>query len=227
MSPTLEKTVDIEALYGKELIAALLEAYPKQVAVSSSFGAEAALLLDMVARVDPSIPVLTVDTGCLFDETRVYRDLLIGHLALTDVRILTPDATQLALRDADNSLWESDPDACCHLRKLEPMNWATKEFKVLIDGRKRFHGASRAEIKTVELWGRLLKAAPLAGFDEAEIERAFLERNLPRHPLSARGYRSIGCEPCTSPVGLGEPVRSGRWAGKAKTECGLHKSPWF
>ncbi|MBF0168883.1 MAG: phosphoadenylyl-sulfate reductase [Alphaproteobacteria bacterium] len=227
MSPALDKTVNIEALHGKELIAALLEAYPKQVAVSSSFGAEAAVLLSLVAEVDPRIPVLTVDTGCLFEETRAYRELLIRHLGLTDVRILTPDASQIAFRDPGNELWESDPDACCHLRKLEPMNWATKAFKVLIDGRKRFHGDSRAKMKTVEQWGSILKAAPLAGFDEAEIERAFIQRNLPRHPLSARGYRSIGCEPCTSPVGLGEPVRSGRWAGKAKTECGLHKSPWF
>jgi len=220
-------TLPFQGLYDKDLIGALVESYPGQVAVTSSFGAESAVLLDMVAAVDPAIPVLTVDTGCLFAETRTYRDRLVRHLGLSDVRILTPEPDQLAFRDPDKSLWWSDPDACCQLRKVEPMSWATRGFKALIDGRKRIHGDSRSDIAPVSLWGVLIKAAPLAGYGEADIERAFVERNLPRHPLVGAGYRSIGCEPCTSPVALGEPVRSGRWAGKAKTECGIHKSPWF
>lgn len=219
--------IDLEpfqSLSGKDLIAALALAYPDQVAVTSSFGAEAAVLLDLVATVNPALPVLTVDTGCLFAETREYRDRLVRHLGLWDVRILLPDSALLAARDPDKSLWWSDPDACCQLRKVEPMAWATKGFKVLIDGRKRYHGDSRSSIASVEVGGGRIKAAPLADYDEDDIERAFAERGLPRHPLLAANYRSIGCEPCTSPVAPGEPVRSGRWAGMAKTECGLHKS---
>lgn len=213
-----------QTLSGKGLISALSQAYPDQVAVTSSFGAEAAVLLDLVASVNPSIPVLTVDTGCLFSETREYRDRLVRHLGLWDVRILMPDSDQLAARDPKMSLWWTDPDACCQLRKVEPMEWATKGFKVLIDGRKRYHGESRSDVAFVENDGGRIKAAPIADYDEAMIERAFVERGLPRHPLSLANYRSIGCEPCTSPVAPGEPVRSGRWAGKAKTECGLHKT---
>jgi phosphoadenosine phosphosulfate reductase len=222
-----DEAARFEGLYGKDLIRALISAYPGKVAATSSFGAEAAVLLDLVAQVDPSIPVLTVDTGCLFDETKEYRNRLVRHLGLLDVRIITPEPRQLTSRDPDNSLWWTDADACCQVRKVEPMAWASRDFKVLIDGRKRFHGKDRSDLSAVIVWGVKLKAAPLADYSEDDIERAFEERKLPRHPLVAAGYRSIGCEPCTSPVALGEPVRSGRWAGKAKTECGLHKSPWL
>lgn len=221
------EAAQFEGLTGKELIRALLAAYPGRVAVTSSFGAEAAVLLDMVAQVDPSLPVLTVDTGCLFAETREYRDRLVRHLGLWDVRIIVPEPQPLTRRDPDNSLWWIDPDACCQLRKVEPLAWVSRAFKVLIDGRKRFHGEDRSDMPSVIAWGVKLKAAPLADYGEVDIERTFVERKLPRHPLVAAGYRSIGCEPCTSPVALGEPVRSGRWAGKTKTECGLHKSPWL
>lgn len=214
-------------LHGTDLIRALAAAYPGKVAAISSFGAEAAVLLDMVAEVDPSLPVLTADTGCLFPETLEYRNRLVRRLGLQDVRILTPEPSQLYCRDPGKDLWWTDPDACCQLRKVEPMAWASRDFKVLIDGRKRFHGDIRAEVETVSSWGVKLKAAPLAAFGPEDIERAFIKRNLPRHPLVAAGYPSIGCEQCTSPVAAGEPVRSGRWAGRAKTECGIHKSPWL
>jgi phosphoadenosine phosphosulfate reductase len=222
-----EPVAELAQLNGAELIAALLNAYPGRVAVSSSFGAESAVLLALVADVDPALPVLTLDTGRLFAQTIAYRELLVERLGLQDVRVAQPLLREIAEQDPEGDLWFTDPDACCQLRKVRPMGEAARDFDVLIDGRKRFHGEERRHLPTVEWAGRILKAAPLANWTAQQIEQAFKERDLPSHPLLACGYRSIGCEPCTSPVADGEPVRSGRWAGSAKTECGLHKPAWF
>lgn len=190
------------------------------IAVTSSFGAEAAVLLDLVAQVDPATPVLFVDTDALFDETIAYRETLVRRLGLTDIRIVRPRREDI---EASEGLWSSDPDACCRVRKVLPLRRATAGCAALIDGRKGFHGGERAGLGTIsEGPDGLIRISPLARWGAESIEAAYVERKLPRHPLVGQGYRSIGCWPCTRAVAPGEDPRAGRWAGSAKTECGIH-----
>lgn len=211
-------------LAGRELIAATLKALPGRVAVTSSFGVDSAVLLDLVAQVDPSTPVIFLDTGMLFDETLDYRDQLVRRLGLTDVRVLRP--TPEDEREADE-LWRTDADRCCYLRKVKPLARVASQFAALIDGRKRSHGADRSELRGVEAAKGFLKISPLWSWNEGEVRAAFAERGLPDHPLLAEGYRSVGCWPCTRPTAPDEPARAGRWAASAKTECGIHRMASF
>lgn len=194
-----------------------------RAAVVSSFGAESAVMLHLVAEVAERTPVIFLDTGKLFDATLRYRDTLIERLGLTDVRSVRPDPALLAQADPDGALWRRDPDACCDLRKVVPLDAALDGFDAWISGRKRFHGGSRAALPITERSpGGRTKINPLAGWSAADIAAYMREHELPHHPLGAEGYRSIGCVTCTLPVGADAPVRAGRWAGLTKTECGIH-----
>lgn len=206
-------------LDGRALIEAVLAHYPGKTAVTSSFGAESAVLLDLVAQVDPSVPVIFLDTGELFDETVEYRYQLERKLGLTDLRVVRPTEEEKAEAE---ELWRTDADRCCELRKVRPLARAVVGFAALIDGRKRAHGFGREGLSSVDLVAGVLKASPLATWDENDIAKAFASRALPRHPLVAQGYRSIGCWPCTRPTAPNEPARAGRWAGSGKSECGIH-----
>ncbi len=197
-----------------------------RIALVSSFGAEAAVLLHMVASIDASVPVLFLDTGKHFPETLAYRDALAEQLGLTDLRNLTPDPADLAARDAAGERWSYDPDGCCDLRKVRPLARALAGFDATISGRKGFQAGTRAalplvEIDTTDAAGRL-KINPLRDWGKADLDAYFEAHDLPRHPLEAQGYPSIGCAPCTSPVAPGEDPRAGRWRGFAKVECGIH-----
>jgi len=210
-------------LNGRALVEAVLSLEPKlKVAVTSSFGAESAVLLDLVAQVDPATPVLFVDTGKLFSETLDYRDRLTDHLGLSDVRTLKAPDLLVTNSDPEGTLHLSDPDACCHVRKVMPYAQGLADFNVLIGGRKRHHGYFRADIETAEVAGPHIKVNPLAHFSADDIEQAFVERALPRHPLVSEGYLSIGCAPCTNKVCAGKDIRAGRWSDREKTECGIH-----
>lgn len=210
-------------LAGEELLKPLIhDVFPDRIALVSSFGAESAVLLHMVSRIDRSTPVIFLDTGKLFPETLAYRDELVGRLRLRDVRSVRPREEDIVRRDAEGYLWFNDPDRCCHIRKVEPLERALRGFTAWITGRKQFHGAERSVLSAVETADWRLKVNPLARWGREEIE-AYLDRHsLPRHPLVAEGYRSIGCMPCTKPVAEGEDARAGRWAGRDKTECGIH-----
>lgn len=205
---------------------AITELFPGQIALVSSFGAEAAVLLHLVAQIDAATPVLFLETGKLFDETLAYRDRLVDRLGLTDLRNLRPDPRALAANDAGGTLWFRDADACCRIRKVEPLERGLKPFAASINGRKRFQAASRSNIPLVEADGARLKFNPLADWGPAEIEAYFIRHDLPRHPLVAQGYPSIGCAPCTQPVQGGEDARAGRWRDSEKTECGIHNRPY-
>ncbi len=206
-----------------EVIAAALRTVGREkLALVSSFGTESAALLKVMADVDPSIPVVFLDTGWLFEETLAYRDTLIATLGLTDVRSIKPDEEALARQDADRELWFTDPDACCRIRKVEPLARALKPFAGWINGRKRFQGGARAEIPVVEDDGVRLKFNPFANVSREEIEAIYTLGKLPPHPLVASGYQSVGCMPCSSRSAAGEDARDGRWRGRAKTECGIH-----
>jgi phosphoadenosine phosphosulfate reductase len=175
-----------------------------------------------VADVDPAIPVIFLDTGWLFEETLAYRDTLVEKLGLRDVRSIQPLDETLRLKDPDLDLWFSDPDACCRIRKVEPLKLALAPFDAWISGRKRFQGGPRAAMSVVEADGIRLKFNPFANVTAPEIEAIFEQAKLPPHPLVASGFQSIGCMPCTSRTLPGEDARDGRWRGQAKVECGIH-----
>ena len=194
----------------------------ERLAMVSSFGTESAALLKVMSDVDPAIPVIFLDTGWLFEETLAYRDTLIESLGLRDVRSIKPLEETLHREDPDKELWFSDPDACCRIRKVEPLKRALAPFDAWINGRKRFQGGLRAAIPVVEADGSKLKFNPFANVTAAEIEAIYAEAKLPQHPLVASGFRSVGCMPCTSRTLPDEDARGGRWRGRPKTECGIH-----
>ncbi|WP_119459493.1 phosphoadenylyl-sulfate reductase [Rhodospirillaceae bacterium SYSU D60014] len=200
--------------------------FPGRIAVVSSFGAESAVILTLVAAVDPATPVIFLDTGKHFSATLTYRDILMDRLKLTDVRSIEPDPLQLAEHDPvggpEDELWQRDSGFCCHLRKVLPLERALEGFPAWITGRKRFHGGERSALTTVEAVDGRVKINPLARWTPVEVAAAFRAHRLPPHPLVDEGYPSIGCAPCTRPVAIGEAVRAGRWVGLEKTECGIH-----
>jgi len=204
------------------LRAVLHEGLAGKVAVVSSFGAESAVLLDLVAQADPATPVIFVDTLKMFPETLAYRDALAERLGLTDLRIETPDPAVLAARDATDLRWSYDPDGCCEIRKTVPLAKALEGFDAWISGRKAFQASTRAALPRFEIKDGRLKINPIADWTKADLDAWFTAKDLPRHPLEAQGYLSIGCAPCTSAVAPGEDPRAGRWRGWNKVECGIH-----
>ncbi len=224
------RAVELARRYGALEAVSLLRAlavreFPGRIAVVSSFGAESAVLLALVAEADPRIPVIFLETGKHFEATRRYRDRLIETLGLEDVRLVLPEARHVANLDPAGTLWQSDPDGCCRLRKVAPLGRALAGWGAWVTGRKRYQGNGRSALPTFEAVDGKVKVNPLAAWPKARIEAAFAARKLPRHPLEAEGYLSIGCAPCSCPVAAGEPLRAGRWAGCGKTECGIHRSP--
>ena len=208
-----------DGLEGADLLRPMIGTeFAGRIALSSSFGAEAAVLLHMVAEIDPATPVLFLDTGKLFGETKRYRKELTERLGLTDVRDLRPEPADLEARDADGILWQTAPDTCCYVRKVLPLRRALQDFDAWINGRKRFQGALREDIALVEEFEGRIKLNPLANWTRTMLQDYIEAHDLPRHPLIADGFASIGCMPCTAPA----DSRDGRWAGREKTECGIH-----
>ena len=194
-----------------------------RIAAVSSFGTESAVLLHMIAAIDQDVPVIFTNTQKMFGETLAYRDELSERLGFTDLRVYRPDPRILAAKDKTGLRWSYDPDGCCDIRKVEPLRRALVPFDAWISGRKGFQGKTRAALPRFEIDEGRLKINPLADWAKADLDAYFAEHDLPRHPLEAQGYASIGCSPCTSVVKPGEDPRSGRWRGWDKTECGIHK----
>jgi len=203
---------------------ALTDPRAGQLALVSSFGAESVVLLHMLSVIRRDTPVIFLDTELLFTETLVYQHELTERLGLSDVRIIRASTCDLAQQDPDKTLHQRDPDACCALRKSVPLARALTGFDGWITGRKRYQGGARSDLDFFELedgTGRM-KVNPLAHWTPLDVQTYMEENRLPRHPMVAQGYPSIGCMPCTSPVKTGEDPRAGRWRGKEKTECGIH-----
>jgi phosphoadenosine phosphosulfate reductase len=196
--------------------------FPGQVAVVSSFGAESASLLALIAEVDPAIPIIFLDTEKHFPETLEYRDALVRLLALRDVRSIHPDPALLRTQDPDGLLWRCDADRCCALRKVLPLEHTLVPFSAWISGRKRYQTGQRRALPVFEAAGGRIKINPLAAWSAERVADVLIQRGLPPHPLEPAGYRSIGCAPCTVPVGNDDHARGGRWPGRSKTECGIH-----
>ena len=213
-------------LHGVDVLRrAITRDYAGSIAVVSSFGAESAVLLALVAEIDPATPVLFVQTGQHFAETLAYRRDLATKLGLTDVRDIGPTSVERAANDPGDELWRYDPDACCRFRKVTPLERALAPFTAWVTGRKRHQALTRVALPLVERVDGKTKINPLADWNADQVEAEMVARALPRHSLSLAGYPSIGCAPCTRAVASGEDPRSGRWSGTGKTECGIHRLP--
>ena len=202
---------------------AIEDRFAGRIGIVSSFGAESVILLHMIALIDPTTPVIFLNTGKLFGETLRYRDRLQALLGLTDIRAIGPHPDDLKKSDPKGNLWQRDTDGCCHIRKVLPQARAIEGFDALITGRKRFQTGARQEMDIIEQDsdGRF-KVNPLANWQLNDLKAYIETHNLLRHPLVKDGYLSIGCMPCTARVEEGGDYRSGRWAGSDKDECGIH-----
>lgn len=190
-----------------------------RVAVISSFGAESACLLGLVASKDPSTPVVFLDTRKHFSETLDYVDDLMDQLGLTTLVRTRPSSARLDVEDPDGQLYASDTDRCCYLRKTLPMIGVLRNYDCVLTGRKRFQTADRSSMNVVEVQETWLRVNPLHDWSSYQVNEYLNSRGILRHPLVSQGYASIGCAPCTVPS---LDVRAGRWPGSAKTECGIH-----
>ena len=198
-----------------------------ELAVVSSFGAESAVLLHLVATLNPETRVVFLDTGFHFPETLGYRDELIAQLGLQGAQTIGIDPLSEKRYDDAGGLHRVDPDRCCAVRKVQVLKRALRPYGGWISGQKQFHSTERARLERVE-WDELYsmwKFNPLADWSADRIATYQAEHRLPPHPLVSEGYPSIGCEPCTSRVAGGEELRAGRWRGQDKLECGLHRNP--
>jgi phosphoadenosine phosphosulfate reductase len=218
---------ELDARYGHlsaQAVVALAveELFHGEVGAVSSFGADSAVLLHLIAEVDRHVPVVFLDTGKHFSETLDYRDALVADFGLTDIRVVSPDEAALASVDPTGRLHETDTDACCDVRKVEPMARGVEPFRAWFTGRKRFQASTRSALPVFEAVGHRIRINPLARWTTADQAGYMRAHRLRENPLVAYGYLSIGCFPCTRPVEPGQDARSGRWAGQAKTECGIH-----
>jgi len=204
------------------LRSAIRSDFPGRIGLVSSFGTEAAVLLHMVSRIDPYVPVIFLDTWKHFPETLTYRDQLIEQLGLCNIQTVTPRPAGVDADDPDGDLHKANPDLCCHVRKTLPMLAALRSLDCWITGRKRGQADTRTEIDLFEIQDRWIKVNPLIDWDRDQTDAYYEAHALPRHPLMQQGYLSVGCAPCTRAVKPGEDPRAGRWADSEKTECGIH-----
>jgi phosphoadenosine phosphosulfate reductase len=219
-------------LDGSALLSAMIrDEFKGKIAQISSFGADAGLLLAMVAEIDPATHIFFLETEKHFPETLEYVNTLTKQFGLTAVHWLRPDPALVSRIDPKGDLWSTTPNRCCWMRKVEPLDRAVKELGIqaLITGRKRYQTSERSGMDTIELDDKgIFRINPLAFWDKEKQKAETAKRNIPQHPLVSKGYPSIGCSPCTLPVEEGKDDRAGRWAhtigleNEQKTECGLH-----
>lgn len=212
------------ALEGKgpeEILSAAVARFHGRIALASSFGAEDCVLVDVAARAQLALDVFTLDTGYLFPETYVLWRKLEERYGIS---IRGVKASQPAPDPRGSAPWETDPDACCEARKVAPLRATLSRLEAWATGIRRDQTPARANARVFEWDGRfgLAKVNPLAAWTNGDVHEYVRRFDVPTNPLHAKGYGSIGCAPCTSPVRPGEDPRAGRWRGRVKTECGLH-----
>lgn len=218
-----------ESQQPQEVLASALERFAPKIVVACSFGAEDVVLVDMVHRINPSVPLFYLDTDFLFPETYGTRDRVIQHYDLQPAQVLQVKSLLTPERQAEHygeALWSKEPDRCCQLRKVEPLTRVLKNFDAWITGIRRDQAPSRANAGLIE-WDHkfeLVKVNPLARWSWSDVWTYIRMYEVPYNPLHDQNYPSIGCTYCTAPVAPGEDPRAGRWKNFAKTECGLHKS---
>ena len=199
-----------------------IEAYDGKIVLASSLGADSVVLLHMVSKIEPNLPIIFLDTGKHFRETLAYRDMLIEDLGLTNFQNIRPDPAEVKAEDPKGDLNQSAPDACCDLRKVRPLDKVIRQYEARITGRKRYQTPQRADMPILELQGEQVKLNPLAYWSAKDVTAYMRRHDLTPHPMLALGYLSIGCQPCTTRVAAGEDPRAGRWRHSDKTECGIH-----
>lgn len=195
----------------------------KKLFTTSSFQTHSIVLLHLLSRIDKSIPVYCLNTGFLFPETMAYKDQLAEEFGLNMVEI-KPDVPKSLQKDSEGKLlFASDPDRCCHYNKVQPMDRLLSDYDIWINGIRRDQNANRAKMR-VEEKSKFdsIRFHPMLEWTNKMIFDYIREYNLPKHPLEAQGYSSIGCEPCTRKPSLEMMEREARWYGMNKTECGLH-----
>jgi len=218
---------DLAAAYADHsptgLLSALInDVFGAKIALVSSFGAESAVLLHMISQIKADAPVIFLDTGKLFAETLAYQQKLSARLGLENVQIMRPDPIHEADFDPDLNLSQSNTAVCCFFRKTVPLRKALRGYPAWITGRKSYQAQTRARLPRFERDGLHIKVNPLANWTPENVAQYMKSHELPAHPLVAKGYPSIGCSDCTTPVAPGEDTRAGRWRGQEQTECGIH-----
>lgn len=213
----------------QEVLAAAIQRYRGKIVLACSFGAEDVVLVDMVHRVDPSLPLFYLDTEFLFPETYATRDRIIERYSLKPAQVIQVKSLLTPQKQADDhgdALWTREPDRCCQLRKVEPLTRILQGYEAWMTGIRRDQSPSRANAGLIE-WDekfKLVKINPLARWTWTEVWTYIKVYEVPYNPLHDRNYPSIGCTHCTAPVAPGDDPRAGRWKSFTKTECGLHKA---
>ena len=225
----VELTRQSEAFENAPLDDILLWAWDRlgpRVAFGTAFGASGMVLLDVIQKAVPQIPVFTIDTGFLFQETLDLKKRIEMHYGFEIEAVLPRLTIEEQDRDYGSELYQADSNRCCWIRKVEPLQRKLGELDGWINSRRRDQGATRKEIPILEYYetdgGALLKLNPMANWTRKTTWDYILEHNVPYNPLMDQGYPSVGCWPCTKQVGEGEDERAGRWAGQGKAECGIH-----
>lgn len=220
--------VRFENAYPQDILRWATEAYGSRLALVTSFQPTGIVTAHMLSEIAPRTPVLTIDTGLLFPETYRLIDELEDRLDLNVRRIRPRLSLEQQAAEYGQQLWQRNPNTCCHLRKVQPLNAALTGFDAWIAGLRRDQSSGRSQVQMIDQDRRhpgMVKLAPLATWTEDMIWSYIHAYDLPYNELHDRGYPSIGCWPCTRPVENGEDQRAGRWSGHAKTECGINFSP--
>jgi phosphoadenosine phosphosulfate reductase len=225
VSETWQEVQDIaEAWSPERLLRWAFETWKREVAISSAFGAEGMVLIDMASRVHPEFRLFTLDTEFLFPETYDLMERVEKRYGIRVERVysaLTPEEQEKA---HGRALWSREPDQCCNLRKIEPLRKKLAGLRGWITGIRRDQTAARAHARKVE-WDtkfQLLKINPLVDWSAEKVWQYIRKHDVPYNPLHDRHYPSVGCTHCTRAVKPGEDPRAGRWSDFKKTECGLH-----
>ena len=198
--------------------------FEKKIAYVCSFGAESAVLLHMISNIERNLPVVFINTLKLFNETIDYKDRLVREFSLKNITELTPSKEDIELYDSEGKLWSNNPDKCCNFRKVKILDNYLNNFQAWFSGRKGYQSDERSKNNIVELQDKKFIISPLISWKKKDVDNYYIKYNLPRHPLSDQGFLSIGCKNCTSKTVNLSDIRSGRWNGLQKTECGIYKS---
>lgn len=221
-----QKSLELESATPQEILRFVFAAYPN-AAISTAFGPEGCALIDMAVRIKPDVPVYTIDTDYLFPESLALKDILVARYQL-NLQVIKPLLTiEEQEKQLGAKLYETNPDRCCAIRKVEPNRRAIAGLDAWIAGLRRDQNVIRADTDILERFdhddGRpYVKVNPFANWTRKDTWNYVLNKGVPYNELLDRGYKSIGCWPCTRAVADGEDERAGRWAGRGKTECGIH-----
>ena len=218
-----ELSNEFETKTPQEIIAWAVDQFWPQIALSSSFQTQSVPLLHMVSQIKHGILIFFLDTGYHFWETEMFRERLASEWQLNVLDLYRESRWDVFIKGKTRTLPLEDPNLCCYIHKVQPLQRAMKDMLAWISGIRRDQTAVRAKSKILELQENgLLKINPLLNWTKADVKHYMEEHNLPSHPLLEKGYRSVGCAPCTVAIGVNDDERAGRWQGRGKIECGIH-----